>query len=188
MRSWQSFHLLSSSLFSASSVTTKIVPGCDSLLPRAAAGTVHFQFFLNTELQTPGRKNSNKISEKEQQCLNGVLSSGTHCDFASRALSVPNPLQGTSLVHTEWNPGIVTAQEGKEAFRNHQICEIINLMWGFQYGAWKCFQSLVAGLKHIHVFFQKQCKSLGVWKVSTKAAHFRSTVSCSYFEEFVKNK
>lgn len=74
------------------------------LLPSAAAGTVRFQSFLNTELQTPGTIKSNKISwETKWQCLNDAFSSGMHSDFATRPLSVSNPLQGARLFHKEWN-------------------------------------------------------------------------------------
>lgn len=115
------------SLLFASSNTRRIIPGCNSLLPSAAAGTVHFQSFLNTELQTPGTIKSHKIWwETEWQWLNDVFSCGAHCDFASRAQSVPNLLQGTGLVYTDWNSGVglqVTLSKGNKMLKYHNETE-----------------------------------------------------------------
>lgn len=155
-----------------SSTTTKIIPGCNSLLPRAAAGTVHFQLFLNTELQTPGMKNSSKISEKEWHCLNSVFSSGAHWGFASRALSVPNPLQGTKLVHPEWNPGVVAAQEGKECMQESSDMWNNYLDMGFLIMGLKMFSESGCSTKtHLCVFLETMEKSRGMksWQKSSSS-------------------
>lgn len=100
-----------------------------SLLLSAAAGTMHFQSFFSRAANTWNNRRNEIWWEAEWQCLNAVFSSGTHCDFLSWDLSVPNVFQDTGLVHTEWHSGVglkvTLSKEGKW----WNIILISNVIW-----------------------------------------------------------